>query len=267
MKFTIAFLALFLSSFVGKAKAQLVPYDSLAVNSLYGGAGNVPDADNIEGPPDDAVVTLGSTSFISAQFFAGSQLVTLQKGAEMHVYWLRLNNTDSAAADIYFTELNDGVAERSTINPTRVMENTPTVNQLHETTIVVPDTGYNTLSITIGADTGASIAWLDAIILMQSGVAAVGEPSINVAPLLTSYPNPFEHGAMAKVEISAPTTGTGELVIFDALGREIERVPVGELNAGASEQSEIRLNRAGVYFARLQIDGVQVGAPLKLIAE
>ncbi len=199
MKFTIAFLALFLSSFVGKAKAQLVPYDSLAVNSLYGGAGNVPDADNIEGPPDDAVVTLGSTSFISAQFFAGSQLVTLQKGAEMHVYWLRLNNTDSAAADIYFTELNDGVAERSTINPTRVMENTPTVNQLHETTIVVPDTGYNTLSITIGADTGASIAWLDAIILMQSGVAAVGEPSINVAPLLTSYPNPFEHGAMAKV--------------------------------------------------------------------
>ena len=263
MKFTIAPLVLLLC-IAGRINAQTIPYDSLTIDSLYGSFGGT-GLYNIEGPPDRAVATLTSSSVVSAQFFAGSELVTFQKGAAMHVYWLRLNNTDSAAADINFVELKNGGLVRSTITPIRIMEGGP-VNVLQETTINIPDTGYNTLQITIGADTGASICWIDAVSLIQSGVAAVDLP-LYAAATMQCYPNPVEHGSSASIELSAPVSGRAELVVFDELGQEIEHVPVGELSAGTSEIATLRLERAGVFFARLIIDGWVVGTPLKWVAK
>ncbi|HEX5316003.1 MAG TPA: hypothetical protein VFX22_05060, partial [Candidatus Kapabacteria bacterium] len=198
-------------------------------------------------------------------FVAGTQVVILQKGAEMHVYWQR-QSTDSSAAEIQFMAFDANLFPLHYGPIVRVMETGP-LFESKETTITVPDTGYNALSITIGADTGASTCSLDAIILMQSGVVdGVSEQLASRGPVLASYPNPFEHSSLETVHIDAPASGRAELWVSDALGREVERVPIGELQPGGQDVS-ISLKEAGIFFARLVIDGAPSGAPLKLVAE
>jgi hypothetical protein len=133
-------------------------------------------------------------------------------------------------------------------------------------TIIVPDTGFNAMSVSVVVDSGGNSFWLDAITLVQSGTAGVEEQHRAQEAVLASYPNPFEHSSRVAVHIDAPKAGRGELLISDALGREVERMPIGELQAGAQDVS-IGLDRAGIFFARLLIEGAPIGSPLKLVAE
>lgn len=268
MKFHVAFLAaLFTFSVASRVSAQNIPYDSLAVNYLITDAG-IDNPENIEGLPDKAEITLMTSQFLGVMFQAGTQAVTFQKGAEIHVYWQR-QLTDSSAADIEFMAFDANLVPLKYGPTVRVMETGPPYES-KETTITVPDTGYsgyNALSITIASDTGADNCSLDAIILMQSGVVdGVSEQLASREAVLASYPNPFEHSSLETVHIDAPASGRGELWVSDALGREVERVPIGELQPGGQDVS-ISLKGAGIFFARLMIDGAPVGPPLKLVAE
>ena len=263
MKFTITLIGLLFFLASSAAIAQTVPYDSLAVDTIITGSG-VSNPDNVKGNPDTRQATLTSSSLLSVQFAAGHDIVTLQKGATIHVYWLR-EASDSSAADIQFLhyDYNTGIPR---LGPTvRIME-LGDLNAEKETDMIVPDTGYNALQVTIAADTGAGICWIDAITLMQSGTAGVEEQLASREAVLASYPNPFEHSSPETVHIDAPVSGRGELLISDALGREVERMPVGELHAGGQDVS-LSMNQTGIFFARLMIDGAPVGPPLKLVAE
>jgi hypothetical protein len=120
--------------------------------------------------------------------------------------------------------------------------------------------------MSVAGDSGANSFYIDAMELLQSGVAAVGGSDAPGRFVLASYPNPFEHSSLATLHIDAPDAGRGELLVSDALGREVERVLIGELHAGGQDVN-FALGRAGVFFARLFIEGAAVGGPLKLVAE
>ncbi|SRR5581483_9681156 len=265
MKVHLFLFSVFLSLFFSRtAAAQVVtPYDSLAIDSSITTLG-VQNPQNVYGKPDKSQAQLSSSSVLTVQFAAGGNIVTLQKNAPLHFYWIR-ETADSCGMDIQFMYFgfNGGVPRFGPI--VRVMETGP-LEIPNETTINVPDTGYNALQITIAADSGASTAYLDAITLIQGGTAGIQPTAVLSRALLTNYPNPFEHSVSTTVHIDAPTAGQGMLLISDALGREIEQVPLGMLNGGEQE-TKVQLETAGVFFARLVIDGNTVGAPLKLIAE
>ena len=144
-------------------------------------------------------------------------------------------------------------------------ENIP-VNTEDMVTIIIPDTGFNAISVSVAVDSGGNSFWIDAITLVQAGEAGVSGSSAPQQAVLESYPNPFEHASPVTVHIDAPEPGRGVLSISDALGREVERVSTGELYAGAQDVT-VGMDNAGVFFARLFIDGVPVGGPLKLIAK
>lgn len=134
--------------------------------------------------------------------------------------------------------------------------------------ITVPDTGFNALQITVAADTGANSLYLDAIVLVQndSVFASVSSPSNISETVLAGYPNPFLHSASTMLRVTSPESGQAVLSIRDMLGREVMQLPLGEVDAG-EQDIRIALDRAGIFFARLQVNGQWVGAPLKITAE
>jgi hypothetical protein len=78
--------------------------------------------------------------------------------------------------------------------------------------------------------------------------------------LLSSFPNPFN--STTTLEFSVPRMESAELIIYDVLGREVDRVLDGEiLNPGVhhfrwnGESREGQALSSGVYFARLNLGG------------
>ncbi len=68
--------------------------------------------------------------------------------------------------------------------------------------------------------------------------------------LSQNYPNPFNPGT--KIEFSIPKTGFTTLVIYDALGREIEKLVNSVLNPGTYIADWITANHnSGIYFCKL----------------
>ncbi len=92
-------------------------------------------------------------------------------------------------------------------------------------------------------------------------------PSIGPA-LLQNYPNPF-NGATTIAAV-LPNTGRATLVIYDVLGREVERIVDGDVAAGRHAfRWDASSRPTGVYFARLTVaarDGYATGiAPVHAV--
>ncbi|HZK75781.1 MAG TPA: hypothetical protein VFD13_02630 [Candidatus Kapabacteria bacterium] len=268
MKLTIAFFGL-LFFFAGRtAVAQTTPYDSAFLESpLVFELGTVTDTGAVFGKSDKFSCHLGADGDLTARFRVGTQEITMLKGNTIHVYWnipAPAIPGDSNVGFIHLQRLDDNFALGG---ETVYLVKEPAQTNVEEmTTIIVPDSGYNAVAVEIAADSGGTSFWLDAITLVQSGVAAVSNQSVTQEAILAGYPNPFEHSSRVAVHIDAPASGRGELLISDALGREVERVPIGELHAGGQDVS-LGLDRAGIFFARLLIQGAPIGPPLKLVAE
>ena len=87
-----------------------------------------------------------------------------------------------------------------------------------------------------------------------------------MSTVLASYPNPLKQVTAATIQVQSPSAGVGTLVISDLLGNEVLSLALGQVNVGKQE-FKLTLNRSGVFFARLKVDGELVGPALKLSAE
>jgi len=272
MKFCVAFFSLLLTlTAVSSASGQTVHYDSLAVDSMLPSFNpavlNPTYAEDF--PNGTSAQFMGDGEIDGMRFIAGDSSVVMQKDQRLEIYWKigSIVPGDSNIAQIhlqrvYDDKLYDTAAIFYVIEPNETNE----INVEGMKTIIVPDTGYNSISVNVASNFGGNSFWLDAITLVQSGTAGVSEQLASREAVLASYPNPFEHSSRVAVHIDAPASGRGELLISDALGREVERVPIGELQPGGQDVS-LAMNQAGIFFARLLIDGTPVGPPLKLVAE
>ena len=279
MKYTLAIVGLLLMfGLAGRASAQVVTitYDSIPIDSIFY-AVNPIFIDSIIGPADHYQARMGGSDAFAVQFAAQNQgvyrAVTFDPDSAMDIYWSR-ESADSCAMDIQFQYYN--FSGTPVLGPTQHIIESGPQNVSNVTEIRVPDSGYagyNTLYISVGSnpnagEPGADSCFLDAIVLHQTGtiMAGVTQSTASNVPLLQSYPNPFYHASGTRVQVNAPVSGNGELSMMDALGREVERVPIGELSAG-SEQAALTPAMAGVYFVRLLIDGQPYGAPIEISAQ
>jgi hypothetical protein len=263
---TMLFGLLLLLTTATRASAQFMPYDSVELESPLLFSFEVVDTSSMFGGPDGNCAQFNAGGTCSLRFMAGSNAITMQKGQPIHIYWKipSLAPGDSNVARIHLQNLgSDLMLHYETIF---YVWEPSTLNTEAMSTIIVPDTGFNAVGIEVAADTGGNSFWLDAMVLVQSGTAAVGQAVHSQQPVLMNYPNPFYHASGTRVQINPPVAGNGMLSVTDALGREVARVPLGELNAGDQEAS-LMLDRAGVFFVRLFVDGSPVGAPLEISGE
>lgn len=268
MKLTIAFFGLLFLFAARTAVAQTTPYDSAFLESpLLYHTGTLTDTDFLFGKADKFSCHLGADGDLSARFRVGSQEITMQKGDSIHIYWNipSIVPGDSNVGIIRLQRVDDNQIPNGNDSIYYVKEASQTNSEGMET-LIVPDTGRNAIGIGLAVDSGGTSFWIDAIVLIQKGTAAVSDQSVPQEAVLASYPNPFEHSSRETVHIDAPASGRGELLLSDALGREMERVAIGEVHAGGQDVS-IGLDRAGIFFARLLIEGAPIGPPLKLVAE
>jgi hypothetical protein len=252
-----------------RASAQTVTYDSIPVDSVI--TAYPPDyVDSILGAPDQKQSHLGHGDFYAVQFSdVEHHPVNFDKGAVIQVYWSR-ESSDSCAVAIQFMNYNYSGPPAIDTTIFEIFEGGPE-NVWHMTTITVPDTGFNALQIGVDLNRnigqpGADSCFIDAIVLVQSGLASVARPLGAPQATLMNYPNPFYHSSGTRVRINTPLAGMGMLSVTDALGREVAQVPLGEVASGDQETS-ISVERAGVFFVRLYIDGTPVGAPLEISGE
>ncbi len=266
MKLTVAFFGL-LFFFIGSTARAQTKYDSASIESPLIFAFGVTDTAYVLGSTDGMSAQFGNGGEIAGRLRVGSSVITMQKGQPLHLYWKihALMPGDSNVGWVHLQRLSDDLKPYGNDTAFYIKESTP-VDVEGMTTIIVPDTGFNAIAVEIAADSGGNSFWLDAVTLIQSGTAGVSEQLASREAVLASYPNPFEHASPATVHIDAPVVGRGELLISDALGREVERVPIGELHPGGQDVT-VTTEHAGVFFARLLMGGVPMGPPLKLIAE
>ena len=267
IKLCVAFFALLFILSPLCASAQVIHYDSAALQEPWLYTFGASDTVLMLGNPDGNCAHFTGDAGVALRFRVGSQEITMQKGAAIHIYWKisSLTPGDSNVGIIRVQRVDDNLQPNGIDSIYHIKELTQ-VNVEGMTTIIVPDTGRNAIGVEVGADAGGNSFWIDAITLVQAGEAGVSGSSAPRQTVLASYPNPFEHASPVTVHIDAPNAGRGVLLISDALGREVERISTGELHSGAQEVT-VGMDRAGVFFARLYIDGAPVGGPLQLIAK
>lgn len=100
--------------------------------------------------------------------------------------------------------------------------------------------------------------------------ADVGEPPLQAgARLLGSQPNPFEHDTL--ISFALAEAGDVNLEVFDPSGRRVARLQEGPLGAGEHHvrwdgtRADGSRAASGVYFYRLQTNGVSQGMRLLLL--
>jgi hypothetical protein len=260
----LSILVILTLSWFGRANAQGVPYDSVAVDSVISLGGLVDDPNFITNIPDGLEAHFHPDAALAVQFVVNGAPLLFEKGAKLHLYWRgQASAEDSNVAIIDLERVENYILYHHVAIDTLFESIGP---QEMETILTVTDTGYNTIGIGTDADTGANSFWLDAVVLMQSGTASVGRTLDIEQIVLAGYPNPFLHSASTTLRVTSPESGQAVLSIRDMLGREVMQLPLGELDAG-EQDIRIALDRAGVFFARLQVNGQWVGAPLKITAE
>ncbi len=265
---------LFLLVITTRVSAQTITYDSIPIDTTFYVA-DFAQADSIQGEPDHFQAHMGGSDAFPVQFWVQHlQPATMDSGATLNVYWSRVSS-DSCAMNISFQYYDfSNIQTPPTLGPTiQIIQDGPE-NVWNMTAIKVPNSGYNTLYIAVGAngnagEPGADSCFLDAIVLVQKGSVSTSTIARRIGSqptVLMNYPNPFYHSTGTRVRVNAPTAGIGMLSITDALGREVRNVPLGELNSGDAE-ANLSLDRAGVFFVRLYIDGAPVGSPLEISGE
>jgi len=100
----------------------------------------------------------------------------------------------------------------------------------------------------------------------MSEPVAVEEPVVPVSYAVTSaYPNPFTSRFTISVQI--PDAQYVEITVFDVLGRLVETVYAGRLDADVSARFNVDLSeyRAGTYYYRISGDNFTVSKPIVLL--
>ena len=86
------------------------------------------------------------------------------------------------------------------------------------------------------------------------GITQLSNKVPNTYSLAQNYPNPFN--PVTKISFSVPKSSLVKLVVYDILGREIEKLVNQNLTAGSYEVEFGGLNlNSGVYFYRLESEG------------
>ena len=264
MKLKAASIIILLTfTFIGRAAAQVTPYDSLSADSSIGSYG-ITNQDFAKGPVDGQEAVFGPSGSMSMEFAMNGQPVEFQMGAPIHIYWATQTH-DSNAAWVQFVYLDQALRLVRSGPQVFVNEAGP-LNEPRMMSITVPDTGYNTLQISVAADSGANSFYLDAMTLIQHGFAAVSQRLDVQAVVLASFPNPFLHSTSTILRVATPIPGKALLYVTDMLGREVMQLPLGEIGEG-EQDVKVTLDHAGIFFARLSVNGEWVSTPLKLTAE
>jgi hypothetical protein len=264
MKFKAASIIILLTfTFIGRAAAQATPYDSLSVDSLIGAYG-VTNQNFVKGPVDGQEAIFGPSGSMSVQFAVNEHPVEFQMGAPVHIYWTTQTN-DSNGAWFQFVELDQDLRLVRT-GPQVFINETGPLNEPRMMSIAVPDTGYNTLQISVAIDSGANSFYLDAITIIQHGFAAVSEGQKLQASSLESFPNPFLHSANTTLRVTMPVSGKAILSVTDMLGREVMQLPLGNRSEG-EQDVKVTIDHAGIFFARLNVNGEWTGVPLRITVE
>jgi hypothetical protein len=268
MKHLAIFFGLFLI-FAGamRVSAQTVTYDSASLASPFVFAFSIQDDSAMLGNPDGTCAQFADGASCALRFMVATTAITMQKGDSIHIYWKipSLAPGDSNVAQVQLQNLDENLKPHGD-TAFLVLESSP-LNVEGMSTIIVPDTGFNAIGIDVSSlQFGGNSFWLDAMVLVQKGTAGVVTASSFQQPMLANYPNPFYHSSGTHVEVHVPVAGIGVLSVTDALGREVKRVPMGELSAGDIEAT-LSLDRAGVFFVRLFIDGEPYGVPLEVSGE
>ena len=269
--FSFAFLLVSLTGATG-THAQTV--DSVGMNNIIA-ALNVDFPTSALGFKDNTQAVLNLQGLFDLGYQNSQGLVTFQHGAIMHLYWNK-QTADSAAAIMQYVQFTSTGIE-VTRGPKVLISEGGFPGQTHETVIVVPDTGaYNGLDFTLTDSLssggipltgfGAKDFFLDAVVLIQKVIpAAVGDRTTNAASF-TSFPNPLLHGSTLTFNAVTQRSGITQVVISDMLGRTIETVSLGNIDAG-EHAIKLPFDHAGLFVARLLVDGVQSGPAVKITAE
>jgi hypothetical protein len=267
MKFHAVFFGLLLVlATATRVSAQFMSYDSAALGSPLIFPNDIQDTLSMFGGPDGNCAQFVGDAECAVRFVVGTESIPIQKGDSIHIYWKipSVAPGDSNVAHVHLQDLDESFILRNDLSYF-VWESSP-LNVEEMQTIVVPDTGFNTIAINVATDTGGNSFWLDAIELVQKGTASVARGISSGQPVLANYPNPFYHASGTRVQVHAPAAGIGMLSVMDALGQEVARVPLGAISMG-DQDVNIALERAGIFFVRLFVDGAPVGSPLEISGE
>jgi hypothetical protein len=255
----------------GTARAQVktTPYDTLYLDTpfIFNGVDNPA---LMTGKPDSTPAHFTGDAYSASRMtpWPGGPAVTMEKGLQLIIYYIipssAVQPTDSIVGRLRLQSLDENFilsAEQDFI----FREPGPD-NAEHEIAFTIPDTGFNAVGLEVATDSGGNSLWIDAVVLVQAGEAGVISADGISEQTLKSYPNPFYSTSGTTVSITSTMQGNGTLSIYDLLGNEVAREPVGELTEGAQDV-RVALNRAGIFFARLFVNGVPIGEPLKITSE
>ncbi len=266
MKPTLLLLlvACFVTSFAGNASSQWVTNDS-ANGLIYGTLGE-PYAHNAEGPPDLRYAPMDSTSASTLDMgfsrdTAKHRWLPILPKARLVIYGAKDPNKDSSALSLRFFAVDASGALTA--------ESREFIVEPGVATITVPDTMYTYLELTTtgaGTKVGSHGFYLDAITLYENfGALGVGQYIAPKVAALANYPNPFTAGMRTNINVHLDRPGTAIVVISDIVGREVSRSVLGPVSSGDHTVS-FRAPGAGVYYARLMINGAFSGPMLKMAA-
>jgi hypothetical protein len=257
-------IVLTIASFYSHANAQWVTKDS--ANGLIYGLVGEPFAQLAEGPPDSRYCPMDSTSASTLDMgfsrdTAKHRWLPILPNARLVIYGKKDPQKDSSALSLRFyrilPDFSQGPISREYIvNP-------------GITTIIVPDTQYTYIEMTLtggGSTHGSHGFLLDAITLFQNfDGLGVGQFIAPIVSALANYPNPFTAQMTTNINVHLERPGTATVVIADAIGRELSRNVLGAVGPG-DHAVLFHAPAAGVYYARLMLNGAFSGQMLKMSA-
>jgi hypothetical protein len=235
------------------------------INGNYIGASNVTNPESSLGKPDDKVAAFGeSTALLDLAFrnYPHTDTIHIRPNATLFI-WGKVDKTvDSSAGQVTLNRFDFSGS---------LFTSKPFILGDGLNIIQVPpgqDWAFLEFSLAAPVDHGsknhAKSYFLDAIAVVED----TSHPPINFVSNTTtlsgsmiSYPNPFIENTT--IRFTTETGGDAELIIIDALGREVDRVNAGYAESGAHE-IPLAIKTPGFYFVRLFVNGQPVGAPLKI---
>lgn len=257
---------LLLAAFATSSRAQLA--DSVFANTIIA-QDNVENSAEALGRPDNKDAILNPHGLFDLGFTFGGGLLTMNKGAVLHIYWNK-NGTDSAAAFMTFERLTESGALVYAKDTVIVSEPNGQVGML---SVTVPDTGFNALDFSLTDSIkngipitgfGAKYFFLDAITLIQPVNAVKHSEQAQTETRL--YPNPLPANAHAAFEFTMAHSGAVKIVVTDMLGRTIESFELGNQPVG-QRSVPLHFGETGLYLVQLFVDGAKSGSAIKLAAE
>jgi hypothetical protein len=271
---SILLFAVFFSAvgLCGTAMAQkIVHYDTLYMDTpfIVSQNNNVDYPALMTGRPDSTPTHFTGDGFSASRMtpWPGGPAITMGKGNTLVIYYFIPSSalsTDSILGRLRLQSVNEQFQLGA---ETDFVFREPGPKELeHEIDITIPDTGFNAVGLEIATDSGGNSLWIDAVVMVQSGEAGVAEADQYSASLLKSYPNPFYRTTGTTLRVTSTMVGNGLLRIYDVLGNQVAQVPVGELTEG-EQDVKVSLDRAGIFIARLFVNGEPNGAPLKITSE